>query len=285
MVSYATALVSPSLFPTRTLPLNQNILPKNLSLKHLRKKNHRSTPIYSHSFDSLSAKSSKTITLSHESWYNLGTHELLELHCSSPPTTFARALVFGHMLVNGGSTTVNMPTQSIPALASQTDSFESTTATLSLATANPPRLASLPRNDLAAYLEPYWEGWVRVPYVVWRPEVDSPPKNYVTEAVGLTFPGEDYLSQSGRRRNDRLIKVQEWRERWAVIRNGVLRLCKTRNVGLQVEASKFASHTSRQDPASSWLPALCSLSGAEYFSSGRNDHVHLNQPASGFRLW
>ena len=65
VVSYATALVSPSLFLTRTLPLNQNILPKNLSLKHLRKKNHRSTPIYSHSFDSLPAKSSKTIALSH----------------------------------------------------------------------------------------------------------------------------------------------------------------------------------------------------------------------------
>ena len=215
------------------------------------------------------------------SWYDLGPHELLELHCSSPPTTFARALVFGHMLTNGGSITINIPAQSIPALASPTVSFGPTTATLSLATVNPPRLASLPRNDLTAYLEPYWEGWVRVLYVAWRPEAESPPKKYVTEAASFMFPGEEYqyLSQP-RKRNDKMVKVQEWREKWAVIRNGVLRLCKSRNVGLQVETVSFCSHSFRQDPASSRLPlsALVSLSGAEYFSN--NDPVPVNQPTS-----
>jgi hypothetical protein len=184
------------------------------------------------------------------SWYNLGPHELVELHCSSPPTTFARALLFGHMLINGGSMTVDIPTSHQPgshtSLNSTTDRhtsnfpaapivpFKFTTATLSLTLAESPSLTSLPRHDLASYTEPYWEGWVRVLCVMWRPDDCSPTGRLAeTTSGGPTLSSGEKISEPDRRwkvDNDRWTKTNEWEERWAVIRNGVLRLRKNRDV-------------------------------------------------------
>jgi hypothetical protein len=158
------------------------------------------------------------------SWYNLGPHELVELHCSSPPTTFSRALIFGHMLMNGGSLTLAVPVPSQNSIpdrhASSSFSSPAVSATLSLTPAEPLRLTRLPRHDLASYTEPYWEGWVRILRVMWQSDPDRSP-------TGLpeTFPQVNGL-------NDTRTKTKEWRERWAVIRNGVLSLCKKRDVSL-----------------------------------------------------
>lgn len=188
------------------------------------------------------------------SWYNLEPHELVELHCSSPPSTFSRALVFGHMLTNGGSISVDVPTPSIPGSHSESNSnldryassslapsiisSKPRTATLSLALADPPRLIRLLRYDLASYTEPYWEGWVRVLRVMRRHDGDRLPTGRLGERVldpGATSPPDQTFSDSSRRwkaDNDGRTKVKEWKERWAVIRNGVLSLSKNRDVSL-----------------------------------------------------
>lgn len=156
------------------------------------------------------------------SWYDLGPHELVELHCSSPPTTFARALIFGQMLMNGGSLILPIPSQnSIP---DRHDSFPSpaVSATLGLTLAEPLRLTRLPRHDLASYTEPYWEGWIRILRVMWQSDLDRSP----------TDPPETFPQVNGL--NDTRTKTKEWRERWAVIRNGVLSLCKNRDVSLRL---------------------------------------------------
>ena len=192
------------------------------------------------------------------SWYNLGPHELVELHCSSPPTTFARALVFGNMLMNGGSITVEVPTPTLgfhksPNAKSDchtsspptpATSPESRTATLSLTLAEPLRLTSLPRHDLPSYTEPYWEGWVRVLRVMWQSDPDRSPAG-----LAETFPRANILD-SGRmwkadNLNDRRTKTKEWRERWAVIRNGVLSLCKSPDVSVLSDTSGSTHHSPR----------------------------------------
>jgi len=159
------------------------------------------------------------------SWYNLEPHELVELHCSSPPTTFARALIFGQMLMNGGSlTVVPSPSQnSIPDRhASSSFPSPAVSATLSLTLTEPLRLTRLPRHDLASYTEPYWEGWIRILRVVWQSDLDRSPTG-----LAETFPQVNGL-------NDTRTKVKEWKERWAVISNGVLSLCKNRDVSLRL---------------------------------------------------
>ena len=172
-------------------------------------------------------------------------------------------------------------------------------------------LTSLARHDLNAYIQPYWEGWVRCLRVVWRPDTVSSgiASGMVvrrdTQKPPTVFPYSDYgagftafaggmgsgmvpapmafgglglggmagahgfvgpygavmgtlgeFDDDEEREKQRLKEVKEreneiarrkrgrvleWRERWVVIRDGWVYLCKERDVSVLVCRSFFLS--------------------------------------------
>ncbi len=216
------------------------------------------------------------------SWYDLGPRELVELHASSPPITFSYTLIFGQLLLNGGSITVDSPssasksslhhaTASPPCRSNTPPSpnnsifFEGTSnylgslgntseispsqETLSITHSHSPMLTCLPRHDPTAYAQPYWEGWVRMLRVVYRPDIDSPTatraKDTNTETVGelrSAISAQDQGAQEAERRRrgfdgqptreKRLKPKKQWRDRWVVIKDGILTMFKDRDVSV-----------------------------------------------------
>lgn len=123
------------------------------------------------------------------SWYDLGPHELVELHASSPPTEFKLSVHLTRLLLNGGKCMVPLPTSrqsssltvdsslsqaflGLPS-ASASSSTMPNQEKLTLNVSSPFHLVSLPRHDPAAYTQPYWEGWVRALRVIWRPDASD----------------------------------------------------------------------------------------------------------------
>ena len=211
------------------------------------------------------------------SWYDLGPHELVELHASSPPATFSFTIVFRQLLVNGGTIDVDLSSAmsnsisdpdraraiKIPHqghtlsssldLRSVTDHSSSKHSSallpkndplgtkLSLTLCNPPILTYLPRHDPVAYAQPYWEGWIRVLRVVVRSDTDG-VRSKEGLGPGISPRAQDpSLKASGynsRRIGEdghgekRYKTKKEWRERWAVIKDGCLNLCRDRDVSV-----------------------------------------------------
>lgn len=218
------------------------------------------------------------------SWYDLGPRELVELHASSPPITFTFTLIFGQLLLNGGSITVDNPSAaSKPSIHHATASppyhsntppspnnsipFEGTSnylgslgntsevntsqETLRITHSHSPILTCLPRHDPTAYAQPYWEGWVRMLRVVYRSDVDSPTatraKDANTETAGelrSAISAQDQGAQEAERRRrgfdgqptreKRLKPKKQWRDRWVVIKDGVLTMFKDRDVSVLI---------------------------------------------------
>jgi hypothetical protein len=82
----------------------------------------------------------------------------------------------------------------------------------------------LPRHDLSAYVQPYWEGWVKSLRVIYK------PSGSVIKSV------EDARAQSGRTSSNKKPAKEapqlEWKDRWVVISDGMLSLCKDHSVRL-----------------------------------------------------
>lgn len=88
----------------------------------------------------------------------------------------------------------------------------------------------LPRRDISAYVQPYWEGWAKTLRVVYKDilTIEDPKK---PSTKNVKHASGDQGTADGRRvdegpRSTRL----EWRDRWVVIRDGLLLLCKDRQV-------------------------------------------------------
>ena len=83
-------------------------------------------------------------------------------------------------------------------------------------------LTALPRHTPALYIQPYWQGWIRALRVVSRmkttPASDQPPNPPLED--------NDREGNANRKQGENI----EWRERWVVIHDGVLNICKTPNV-------------------------------------------------------
>ena len=143
-------------------------------------------------------------------WYDIQPHELVELHCSFPPPTFASSLV--------------SPMSPSPNIAASPQTMSAQkNKKVSPITADQrdlpiPSLVALPRHMPKLYIQPYWQGWVRALRVVSRIQ---------------TTPASDNPFEN----NDREIKMDrkqagknEWREKWVVIHDGVINICKSLNV-------------------------------------------------------
>lgn len=130
--------------------------------------------------------------------------------------------------------------------------------TISLSLSPTPFLTSLPRNNPEAYVQPYWEGWVRVLRVVYRPEGDpyglfgpqgvaAPPINVhggFDTSGGLALWAKDpglfikdgdlarkhQNAPEGSKDATKRRTKMEWRDRWVIIRDGFITLCKDRHV-------------------------------------------------------
>jgi hypothetical protein len=85
-----------------------------------------------------------------------------------------------------------------------------------------PSLTALLRHTPKLYIQPYWQGWVRALRVVSRiqtsPASDEPPHPSLED---------DDREGNGDRKQGEII---EWRERWVVIHDGVINICKSLNV-------------------------------------------------------
>ncbi|KAF8953127.1 hypothetical protein BDZ97DRAFT_1929977 [Flammula alnicola] len=108
------------------------------------------------------------------SWYDLAAYELVELHSSSPPVSFAISASLGQLLLHG---TINADAN---ILNQGNNPSQVKSGIINTSASRKPRAADvqhdfypalphpLPRYDPAAYVQPYWEGWVRALRVVWR---------------------------------------------------------------------------------------------------------------------
>ncbi|KAJ3494123.1 hypothetical protein NLJ89_g10875 [Agrocybe chaxingu] len=256
------------------------------------------------------------------SWYDLCAHELVEMHCSAPLGGFVVSVLLGPLLTNGGEMTreqvgllgsglggtsavasgvtaervlglLNL-NSAVKAKDHKDKDRDKDKPTDTLVTLAPPPyntstrlyMVALPRHLPSAYVQPYWEGWVRCLRVVWRPEVDARTAAYygydydksskytmghdyggaaggMGAAMGVLVgdigvfdkpghdrhrdhsrdrPGHDYRRDGHGydRRRSQKTKL-EWRERWVVIRDGVVRLCKDRDESLRASYSIFLS--------------------------------------------
>ena len=198
--------------------INFNVKSKS-SFRHYRQQKHDQEPqITTHSYTLFRFSTCQILEENCPiSRYDIQPHELVELHFSFLPPTFAFSLI---------------SPMSIP--SSQPDIFALTqTKSMQKKKASPmtltdqgdlpiPSLTALPRHTPALYIQPYWQGWVRALRVVSRiqttPASDEPPHTSLED--------NDREGNGDRKQGERF----EWRERWVVIHNGVINMCKTPNV-------------------------------------------------------
>jgi hypothetical protein len=146
-------------------------------------------------------------------WYDIQPHELVELHCSFPPPTFASSLV-SPMSIPSPSPNIAAPPQTMAAQKNKKASPITDQRDLPI-----PSLVALPRHMPKLYIQPYWQGWVRALRVVSRiqttPASDNP-----------SFEDNDREIIMDRKRAEK----NEWREKWVVIHDGVINICKSLKV-------------------------------------------------------
>jgi len=163
------------------------------------------------------------------SWYDIQPHELVELHSSFSPPTFASSLlspmsisptVDGAMVLSQNTSAQKKKKKKKSSSANTTDQGDPAI----------PSVAALSRHQPNLYIQPYWQGWVRALRVLWRtqtvPENDEHPNPSDTLKRGWEERGE------GREGRDwRHGEKAEWREKWVVIHDGVVNICRNPNVG------------------------------------------------------
>ena len=85
-----------------------------------------------------------------------------------------------------------------------------------------PSLISLPRHIPKLYIQPYWQGWVRGLKVISR--IQTTPVS--DESIHPSLEGNDREGNMDMKQRDKI----EWREKWVVIHDGVINICRTPNV-------------------------------------------------------
>lgn len=112
-------------------------------------------------------------------WYDILPHELVELHASIAPTSFAASVMLPRLLLDStwnpsGTTNTSKSGVSGKYGPQQSLSLNFTTKSKAGSTLEPTfiseciTLTALPRYNLHLYIEPYWEGWVRALRVVFE---------------------------------------------------------------------------------------------------------------------
>ena len=150
------------------------------------------------------------------SFFNLSAYELVELHYSTPATSFALQItVFQDFWL--GSSNEKWDRDAI------INKFRIRETNRALERRM--QLAPLKRADLDAYAQPYWEGWVRALRAVPQEQSTSDMATYINAGAGLAL----YADETPRHKPK---LVFEWRDRWLIIKNGYLFVCKTQNVSL-----------------------------------------------------
>jgi hypothetical protein len=151
------------------------------------------------------------------SWYDIQPHELVELHSSFLPPTFASSLV--------SPMTIPSPQPDIVALTQTKSTQKKKTSPITptnQADLPMPSLTALPRHTPTLYIQPFWQGWVRVLRVVSRiqttPAYDQPPHPSL----------EDNVREGNGGRKQGVITT--WKESWVVIHDGAVHFCKNPNV-------------------------------------------------------
>lgn len=181
----------------------------------------------------------------HISWYELAPHELLELHASGAAQTSFKTCFENALILSPPPTSFKSHQQSQTRI-----------------------LIPMPRHVSLKYIQPYWEGWVRALRVVYKDEFDYVSGAYHSKhgtssasmlgsmAVAGTVEigsvtGERNHKEIGDVRKRRKTRL-EWRERWVVIRDGIVSLSRD-----------------RQDPTPTHrmpLSSLTQLRGAEHLA-------------------
>lgn len=195
------------------------------------------------------------------SWYEIAPHELVELHFSVPPVDFNTTInVVAQIILTpddeGTSSdrkkNKHRPTPSqnnvlgisvfdptamgFPPLppASASDALRGYSSRDAPSVINQRTLTALPRSNPTAYIQPYWEGWVRALRVVVRPDaIDTDPVRYTYGQFGSSLAGTfgGVVPPKPPHVEERKPKTNlEWRERWVVIKDGTIYLCKDRQV-------------------------------------------------------
>ena len=145
------------------------------------------------------------------SWYDIQPHELVELHSSFLPPTFASSLL----------SPMSTPSDILP--LTQTKATQKKKASPTDHGDHPlPSLTALPRDTPTSYIQPYWQGWVRALRVVSRTQT-TPTSD---EHPHPSLEDNDREGNGDRKRGERV----EWRERWLVIHDGVINICMSPNV-------------------------------------------------------
>ena len=150
------------------------------------------------------------------SWYDIQPHELVELHSSFLPPTFASSLV--------SPMSMPSPQPDIVALT-QTKSSQKKKALpitpIDQGDLPIPSFTALSRHTPTLYIRPYWQGWVRALRVVSR--IQTTP---ASDEPHPSLEDNDREGNRDRKQGERI----EWRERWVVIHDDVINICKTPNV-------------------------------------------------------
>ena len=142
------------------------------------------------------------------SWYDIQPHELVELHSSFLPPTFTSSLL--------SPMSIPSPQPDIVALSQSKSTQKKKASQITHADLPLPSLTALSRDTPTLYIQPYWQGWVRVVQRIQTTLASNEPSV------------EDYDMEGNmyRKRGERI----EWRERWLVVHEGVISICKSPNV-------------------------------------------------------
>ena len=163
------------------------------------------------------------------SWYDIQPHELVELHSSFLPPTFASAFVCPMSIPSPPSNIVPSPQSK----STQGKKKPSSSRIPDEGHHPIPSVIALQRHTPDLYIQPHWHGWVRVLKVT-----HTVPMSGEHSDPSLERPGEGG-AKSDRIRGEKV----EWKERWVVIHDGVVNI--RRNLMVRNPSSSQSQTNSR----------------------------------------
>ena len=146
------------------------------------------------------------------SWYDIQPHELVELHSAFLSPTLAASL----------GPPVSQPTPQTASTQKKTKSALPTDQVLP----HIPSVTVLPRHIPNLYIQPYWQGWVRVLRFLWRKQMVPPSDERRRPSFEAQDPYSAIGREGGEERGRKQVGRAEWRERWVVIHDGFVNIAK-----------------------------------------------------------